>query len=249
MPDRRRPPTPPSRPARRPRRALSPTVGLVLACGVVAGVLLAACGSSGRDMASPKAGVTAPPRATSSTITQTSYRPAPVLSSSAFRPGEELPEPFQCGSTAPPPLTWGSLPKGTVEVALAMFALKPSAEVHWLVVGIPASVSTYTGTDPPGAMALANSFGTNGWSGPCVPEGETQSFEFEVLALPAPAHISPGQTPTGVLQELETQAADGRGYLPVTVHPGAAAGTGTGGTALTGGSVLSGGTAVTGGAG
>ena len=200
-------------------------------------VTLGACGGSGRDMVPPAEGATAPTRSTSSTFAPISSRPTPLLTSPDFKTGAALPDKFGCNSVVPPSLEWSTLPAGTTEVVLAMYALKPSADLHWLVVGIPAQTRSFTGTLPAGAQELANSFGGTGWSGPCVPADQTQSFQFEVLAMRAPAVLNPTLQPVAQLQALEAQAVDGRGFLPVTVNPvprGTSVGTGSAGSGSAG---------------
>ncbi len=202
-------------------------------------VTIGACGKagrSGRDMVPPAEGATAPTRSTNSTSAAIASRPTPLLTSPDFKTGAALPDKFGCNSPVPPSLQWSTLPAGTTEVVLAMYALKPSADLHWLVVGISPETRSFTGTLPAGARELTNSFGGTGWSGPCVPADQTQSFQFEVLAMRTPAVLNDTLQPVAQLQALEAQAVDGRGFLPATVNPvnrGTTVGTGgTGSTPL-----------------
>lgn len=62
-----------------------------------------------------------------------------TVTSTAFGPGEPIPERFSCeGENVPPPLQWDGLPPGTAEVALVIE--DPDAPdgtfVHWLVLGV-----------------------------------------------------------------------------------------------------------------
>lgn len=169
-------------------------------------------------MAEPKPGATAPPRAT--TTTRGPYRAPPIVSSPDFVSNAPLPAAFRCGSTTGPTISWKAVPKGTKELVVAMFAQKPEADVHWLVTGIPPETASLSGALPAGAVAQVNTFGTAGWTGPCLEPEQSLSYQFEVLALPKVATITPGQTATGLLQQLESQAADARGFLPVRIAPG-----------------------------
>ena len=184
-------------------------------------------------MVAPRPGATAPPRATSSTTV--SPRDVPQLSSPTFRPGEALPAENLCGGPTPPSLSWSNLPKNTKEVVLALYALTPDAPVYWFVTGIDPATTRFTGVLPAGATEQVNTFGGSGWFAPCPPDGETQSFQFEILALPAAATITGGLTPTALLQQLEAQSGGRRGFLPTTIL-GGAAGSSTPSTELTPGS-------------
>src|SRR3954447_6937974 len=113
-------PPPAPRPARRsPGRQIALVVLLASLL-----VVVAACGTSGRSMQSPKPGVTAPPRRGEATTTTSSPAANPVITgdlftvaSAAFGPGGEIPKDYTCdGAGATLPFNWANLPVGTVEL-------------------------------------------------------------------------------------------------------------------------------------
>jgi Raf kinase inhibitor-like YbhB/YbcL family protein len=192
----------PPEPADRPR-LVRPTgarpAAVLLATAAVA-ALLVACGTTGRTMQPPAPGATAPTTA-SSVITSTSLsaiNTVPttagffVLSSAAFSPGGTLPTPYTCdGAGRPPPLTWSEIPKGTVELVLALTDPDADSYVHWMVAGIPpTSVGLVGGHLPAGAVVLANSKGTHAYTAPCPPAGQSHSYEFTLYALSKPSGLT-----------------------------------------------------------
>lgn len=104
------------------------------------------------------------------------------LSSSAFKDGDKIPiqyvMPGAGGKNISIPLTWKGAPAGTKSFALSMIDPHPIARnwVHWLVVNIPANVTSLeegaSGKKmPQGAVELRNSFGDIGYGGPQPPRG------------------------------------------------------------------------------
>jgi Raf kinase inhibitor-like YbhB/YbcL family protein len=104
------------------------------------------------------------------------------ISSAAFKDGEKIPT--QCtmpgagGKNISIPLAWKNVPAGTKSFALSMVDPHPVAQnwVHWVVIDIPANVSSIDeGASrkkmPPGATELKNSFGDIGYGGPQPPKG------------------------------------------------------------------------------
>src|SRR4029077_7015381 len=91
--------------------------------------------------------------------------------STAFAPGATIPARYTCaGEGDAPPLAWSGVPGGAHELGLLME--DPDAPggtfVHWILAGIP---PTSTGTPVAGADAGTNSFGKDGYGGPCPPQG------------------------------------------------------------------------------
>ncbi len=88
------------------------------------------------------------------------------------------------------PLRWSGAPKGTKSFVLLMDDLDPIANqwVHWLVVDIPADVSSLPEgaslrSMPAGAKELDNTWGKKGYGGPCPPNG-THVYRFRLFARP-----------------------------------------------------------------
>src|SRR5512147_1871949 len=104
------------------------------------------------------------------------------MTSTAFKDGEKIPiqyvMPGAGGKNISIPLAWKNPPAGTKSYALSMVDPHPVAQnwVHWLVIDIPATVSSIDeGASrkkmPPGSAELKNSFGETGYGGPQPPKG------------------------------------------------------------------------------
>lgn len=104
------------------------------------------------------------------------------ISSAAFKDGGKIPMqyvmPGAGGKNISLPLSWKNIPAGTKSFALSMIDPHPVAQnwVHWLVINIPASVSSLAeGASPKkmpaGSIELKNSFGDIGYGGPQPPKG------------------------------------------------------------------------------
>jgi Raf kinase inhibitor-like YbhB/YbcL family protein len=119
------------------------------------------------------------------------------ISSAAFKDGGKIPMeyvmPGAGGKNVSVPLTWTNPPAGTRSFALSMVDPHPVARnwVHWLVVGIPATVTSLdAGASrkgmPPGCIELKNSFGDIGYGGPEPPKGTgDHPYVFTLYALSA----------------------------------------------------------------
>jgi Raf kinase inhibitor-like YbhB/YbcL family protein len=104
------------------------------------------------------------------------------ISSTAFKDGEKIPMPYVMpgagGKNISIPLTWKNVPAGTKSFCLSIVDPHPVAQnwVHWLVIQIPAQVTSIEeGASkkkmPPGSVELKNSFGEVGYGGPQPPKG------------------------------------------------------------------------------
>jgi len=102
--------------------------------------------------------------------------------SAAFEDGEKIPSqyvmPGAGGKNFSIPLAWKNVPAGTKSFALLIVDPHPVAQnwVHWLVIDIPANVSSIDeGASrkkmPSGSTELKNSFGDIGYGGPQPPKG------------------------------------------------------------------------------
>ena len=127
-----------------------------------------------------------PDQGNSSSLTVSS----PDLSRGTF------PRTFTCdGADRPPRLQWSTPPPGTQELAIEM--LDPDAPggtfTHWLVYGIPPTVSSLAGV-PVGAAEGVSDFGRRGYGGPCPPRGTAHHYHFVVLALDTRLSLAAGAT-------------------------------------------------------
>lgn len=110
-----------------------------------------------------------------------------ILSSPAFKHGEDIPATYTCdGKNVVPALSWNNAPKGTKSFAITM--KDPDATmgvwVHWVVYNIPDTVQAWAeGTIAAEIHATdgLNSWYTKGYSGPC-PDGQHR-YIFTIYAL------------------------------------------------------------------
>jgi Raf kinase inhibitor-like YbhB/YbcL family protein len=165
---------------------------------VVATLVAAACGSSGRALRDPQPGATAPPRKEAPAgTTTTPDRPtegAFGLASDAWTPGGAIPEQFTCdGANTSPPFAVFGPPAGTVELAVIVTD-EDAPFVHWVVAGVaPSAASFDAGEVPPGAVQANNTAGAAQYTGPCPPAGEQHTYAFSVYALSSPTNVAEGQ--------------------------------------------------------
>lgn len=187
---------------------------------VIAALVVAACGSSGRTLRDPEPGATAPPRkeAPAGTITTPSGPAAGAfgLASDAWTPGGAIPEQFTCdGADTSPPFAVFGPPDGTVELALVVTD-SDTPFVHWVVAGIaPSAASFDAGEVPPGAVQANNTAGAPQYTGPCPPIGEQHTYEFSIYALAGPARVVEGQDTVSAVAAI-TSAATQTGTITGT---------------------------------
>lgn len=110
-----------------------------------------------------------------------------ILTSPAFREGQQIPEKYTCdGANISPPLSWSSVPQGTR--SLVLFIDDPDAPdpahprmdwTHWLLYNIPPqTVSLVEGVRdlPHGTRMGFTDFRQQEYSGPCPPIGNHRYF-------------------------------------------------------------------------
>jgi hypothetical protein len=124
------------------------------------------------------------------------------LESPAFEEGGLIPAQYTCdGENISPPLSWETGPPGTA--AWVLIAEDPDARawVHWLVVNLPAEVTSLesgaSGSLPGGAVEGETDFGPATYGGPCPPSGEHR-YVFSLYAMSAPLVQGAELTATGV---------------------------------------------------
>ena len=109
--------------------------------------------------------------------------------SPAFADTGTIPERYTCsGEDTSPPLRWAPLPSRTREIAVLVEDLDADGFPHWIVLGIPPSVTHFAeGGAPAGSVEAENGFGDRGWGGPCPPEGDSpHRYVFAVYGLNEP---------------------------------------------------------------
>jgi Raf kinase inhibitor-like YbhB/YbcL family protein len=112
------------------------------------------------------------------------------ISSPAFKHKGGIPDKYAKGSFSIP-LLWKDIPQGTKSFALSIVDIHPVAQnwVHWLVINIPAKVTTLEeGVSrkkmPGGAIELKNSWGDIGYGGPEPPPGSGEhAYVITIYAL------------------------------------------------------------------
>lgn len=141
------------------------------------------------------------------------------VTSQAFENGASIPERHAWrgeGRNISPPLAWSDPPEHAVEhVLIVDDPDAPRAEpwVHWVVYGIPATVTALPEGLPVGAETLeavhgarqgANSWGELGWGGPFPPEGHgVHHYRFRLYALDRQLELPAGATKADVLRAME----------------------------------------------
>ena len=109
-----------------------------------------------------------------------------IISSSAFRNGDYLPEKYiRDGDNINPPLEIVNVPgfAKSLFVTLREESEVGRGKVHWVVWNInPKIEKIEEGVMPQGAVVGRNSFGTNNYIGPSV-EDNVDSFIFRAYAL------------------------------------------------------------------
>jgi Raf kinase inhibitor-like YbhB/YbcL family protein len=189
---------------------------VVLVAIAVAMVLLAGCGTSGRELRDPIPGATAPARkpdatvATTSTTTAVLDTAAPVaftISSTAWASGDAIPVEFTCGGEdVSPSLSIAGVPSGTVELMLVVRDKDDGGYRQWVVAAIPPTDPDFPrGEVPQGAIEVPNDSASTAWAGPCPPKTTgTHTYDFTVYALSQPSRLRATSTAAEV-----TAAADG----------------------------------------
>jgi Raf kinase inhibitor-like YbhB/YbcL family protein len=112
------------------------------------------------------------------------------VSSPAFGQGKQIPSTYTCrGAGRVPDLAWSRVPDEARNAgSVALVVDDPDAPdggyVHWVVVGIPASVDGIESGDLPAGAREVDASGGPGWTPPCPPSG-THHYRFTVYAFPS----------------------------------------------------------------
>jgi Raf kinase inhibitor-like YbhB/YbcL family protein len=145
------------------------------------------------------------------------------LESYAFENGERIPD--RCcyrdiGKNSSPALHWSGVPENTRELVLIMDdpdAPTDEPWVHWVLYGIPATVSRLQEafpameslSSPAGAMQGRNSFGEIGYGGPMPPEGHgVHHYHFRIFGLDQPLSLDPGLARAAVDEAMKGHVLD-----------------------------------------
>jgi Raf kinase inhibitor-like YbhB/YbcL family protein len=127
-----------------------------------------------------------------------------AITSPAFDEGATVPKQFTCdGSDTPPPIELSDPPQNTRSYAVIMD--DPDAPkgtfTHWVAYDIPAGTSDLQSNT---GKTLRNSFGRNGYGGPCPPPGHgPHRYFFTVYAVDVPLLPLSGKTRQDLEKALE----------------------------------------------
>lgn len=182
----------------------------VLAVVALTMCLIAACGTSGRELRDPAPGATAPPRkgATSTTHNQVVADPdAAVIRPTGFTlaavdwsPDGAIPPRYGCaGAQVAPTLSVSGVPAGTAELLLIATDVAEPTVYRWIVAALPATTVEITPDElPPGAFEIPNSTGSTSWAGPCPVPGSTMQFQLRLYALAEPSGLTAASGPSAI---------------------------------------------------
>lgn len=133
---------------------------------------------------------------------------------------------FGCdGPNLSPALAWEHAPSGTQSFAITVFdpdAPTGSGFWHWLVSGIPATVTSLPqgaadGQLPAGCRTFRNDYGLSGFGGACPPEGHgMHRYQFTVWALPEADLPIPAEASAAVVGFMLNATALGKATLTAT---------------------------------
>lgn len=182
----------------------------VLAVTALTMCLIAACGTSGRELRDPAPGATAPPRkaATSTTRNQVVADPdAAVIRPTGFAltaadwsPDGAIAARYGCaGEQVAPSLRVSGVPAGTAELLLIATDVAEPTVYRWIVAALPATTVEITADAlPPGAFEMTNSTGSTSWAGPCPTSGSTVQFQLRLYALADPSGLTAASGPSAI---------------------------------------------------
>jgi hypothetical protein len=132
-----------------------------------------------------------------------------TISSPSFADGAPLDPEFTCdGLNVPPPLTITGVPPSAVELAITVVDVDAGGDVHWVLTGVPPTVTQLdSGVVPPAAVSGLTDSGVAGWDGPCPPEGDgPHQYVFTVYALAEPLGLTPGTEGRQAIELIESSA-------------------------------------------
>jgi Raf kinase inhibitor-like YbhB/YbcL family protein len=138
-----------------------------------------------------------------------------TLRSPAFDAGARIPDTYTCdGDNRSPPLRWSGVPAGAKSLVLVMEDRTAKGFVHWTVLDAsPAASGLAGGRVPRGGTETKNSFGDEGYGGPCPPDDDPpHRYEFALYALRGPLRAGMEAEPDEIRSRLR-ESALARGAL------------------------------------
>lgn len=123
--------------------------------------------------------------------------------------GEAIDARYTCdGLDIAPPLSWGGVPDGTVEIAITMVDDSAVSNgqpfVHWAIAGLdPNEITLAEGDVPDGATQALNFFGDVDYGGPCPPPGDdAHLYRLTAYALNTSLQLADGTLATEFLEAI-----------------------------------------------
>ncbi len=118
------------------------------------------------------------------------------------------------GEGVAPAMSWTVPPARTIEVAVAVIDLDATGFVHWAMSGLgPLTTALREGEVPEGATVAVNDAGTEGWTPPCPPPGETHTYQFTLYFLDQQTELGPGASGDDLLAFIKGSAFMARTIL------------------------------------
>ena len=134
------------------------------------------------------------------------------LESPAFLANKPIPTEYTCkGEDHSPALGWRGAPAGTRSFVLIVD--DPDAPhgtwVHWVLFNIPSTLSQLKPATelPAGTISGKNSWGTQGYRGPCPPSG-THRYFFTLYALDSRLTVNSSANKEDILNAMQTHILD-----------------------------------------
>ncbi len=144
---------------------------------------------------------------TSSVPTAATVEPFSMVA--PWQDGGDIEPRFTCdGLDVAPAVSWGGVPGGTVEVAIALVDDSAVSDgqpfVHWVIGGLdPAEIALTEGDAPPGTLQALNFFGDVDYGGPCPPPGEEPHlYRLTAYALNQQLELADGDTAVEFLDTI-----------------------------------------------
>ncbi len=112
------------------------------------------------------------------------------------------------GLDVAPAVSWGAVPEGTAEIAIALVDDSSVSNgrpfVHWVIAGLdPAEIALVEGDVPPDAIQALNFFGNVGYDGPCPPPGDdAHQYRLTAYALNTELGAADGTLATELLDSI-----------------------------------------------
>jgi Raf kinase inhibitor-like YbhB/YbcL family protein len=176
---------------------------------VTAAIAVTACSSGdGRTLDPPTEPLPAPPVVATTAPVVTA--PPELSLVMPWPDGAPIPTRHTCDDAdVSPAMTWANVPAGTIELAITLTDLDAPDYVHWIVYAIPPDRTSLTEAAlPGGVLAMTNSAGITGFSGPCPPPGQQHRYQFTVHALNQQLEVADDAPATEVISILNQIAID-----------------------------------------